>query len=326
MKSQIMNKKKPSQFVQTIFNKYGMLLVFVLLCIVMSFSHKTFMTMGNWQNLVRQISVNGILAMGMTFVILTGGIDLSVGSMIAVSGVVAAKFLTDYPDTSMFVALLFALGICCCFGACYGSIIAQFGLPPFVVTLSIMQIARGFALVYSDGKPIIIYDDAVRSLGQGKLFGVLPVPVIIFLCVFLISLFLLKSTKFGRYVVAIGGNKQAARASGVNVKLYTTLVYILNSLFVAIAGIILAARTQSGQPAVGTGYECDAIAAVVIGGTSLNGGVGSVVGTLIGALIIGVINNGLNLLGVSSYYQMIAKGLIILIAVLLDVYTKKTRK
>lgn len=305
------------------FEKYGMLCILLLFCLVLSIASENFFTWNNWQNLIRQVCVNGILALGMTFVILTGGIDLSVGPLCAVSGVVAAKYMFEHPDTPIIVPILLAFGVCLIFGIFYGSIISWSGLPPFVVTLAVMQIARGLALAYTDGKPIMINNEVFRFLGQGKLFNAIPIPVLFFLVIFLYSLFMQNNTKFGRYIYAIGGNENAAKASGVNVRRYRTLVYIQSACFVSIAGILLAARTQSGQPAVGTSYECDAIAAVVIGGTSMSGGIGGVGGTVIGILIIGVINNGLNLMGVSSYYQTVAKGLIILIAVLIDVITKK---
>lgn len=308
------------------FDKFGMLCVLVLICAVISIANEKFLTFGNWQNLVRQISINGILALGMTFVILSGGIDLSIGPVVALSGVIAAKFMRDHEGMPIVVPILLAILICAVLGMFYGSVISWSGLPPFVVTLSIMQIARGIALAYTDGQPIIIKNTFFRMIGQGEVFNIVPVPFILFLVIFLLSLFLLKQTRFGRYIYAIGGNAEAARASGVNVRKYNTLVYMLNASFVGLAGLILAARTQSGQPAVGTGFECDAIAAVVIGGTSMSGGTGGVTGTIIGILIIGVINNGLNLLGVSSYYQTVAKGLMILAAVLLDVVTKKVKK
>lgn len=316
----------PKMTFKQFFDRFGMLFVLLLFCIILSFANDTFLTWGNWQNVMRQISVNGILAMGMTFVILNGGIDLSIGSLIAVSGVISAKYMVDNPDSPIIIPILLSILVCAAFGAIYGSVISWTGLPPFVVTLSVMQIARGLALAYTEGQPILIKNEAFRSIGQSKLFGIIPTLVIVFLGVFLLSHFLLKQTKFGRYNYAIGGNQAAAEASGVNVKKHKTLVYILNAAFVGLAGVVLAARTQSGQPAVGVGYECDAIAAVVIGGTSMSGGVGGVTGTIIGVFVIGIINNGLNLLGVSSYYQTVAKGLIILAAVLIDFFTKRAKK
>ena len=323
MKINTVNKTKMTR--RQLVGKYGLLGVMLLFCVILAIANPNFLTFGNWQNLMRQIAVNGVLAMGMTAVILTGGIDLSVGSLVAVSGVVAAKYLQANPEGSIVIAFLLPIAVCAVFGAAYGSIIAWTGLPPFVVTLSVMQIARGLALAYADGQPIMIKNQLFRYIGQGKLFGAIPIPVIVFLAIFVIMLILTTQTRFGRYVYAIGGNENAAKASGVNIKLNRTLVYMLNASLVAVAGILLAARTQSGQPAVGTGYESDAIAAVVIGGTSMSGGLGGVVGTLMGAVMIGLINNGLNLLGVSSYYQTVAKGLIILAAVLLDVFTKKVK-
>lgn len=214
------------------FEKYGMLCILLLFCLVLSVVSESFFTWGNWQNLIRQVCVNGILALGMTFVILTGGIDLSVGPLCAVAGVVAAKFMVDNPNAPVIVPILLAFGVCLIFGIFYGSIISWSGLPPFVVTLAVMQIARGLALAYTDGKPIIIKNEVFRFLGQGKLFGVIPIPVLFFLAIFLYSLFIQRHTKFGRYIYAIGGNENAAKASGVNVRKYRTLPCVVMNLSV----------------------------------------------------------------------------------------------
>ena len=258
----------------------------------------------------------------MTFVIMTGGIDLTVGSLVAVAGVVSGSILVANPDN---VVLAVAAGIlvCALFGAMNGFFAAYMGVPPFVATLAGQTIARGFAYVYSDGKPYTLASDGFSMIGKGM------APIIIFIVILAICHIMLSKMKFGRYIYAVGGNPKAAEASGVRVKYILMKVYILSGVLAGIAGIagiVLASRTNSGQPAVGTGYETDAIAAAVIGGTSMTGGIGTIPGTLIGILIIGTLNNGLNLLDVSSYWQQIIKGLIILGAVCFDIVSKKVSK
>lgn len=279
----------------------------------------TFRTTDNAVNILRQVSVNGIIAIGMTFVIMTGGIDLTVGSLIAVAGVVAGSLLVKNPD-NVVLAIILALLVCGLFGAMNGFFVAYMGVPAFVATLAGMTIARGFAYVYSDGKPYTLASEGFRFIGKGS------TPIVIFLIIVLAAHVMLKKTKFGRYIYATGGNIKAAAASGVHVKGVLLRVYILGGVLAGVSGIVLASRTNSGQPAVGVGYETDAIAAAVIGGTSMTGGVGTISGTLIGILIIGTLNNGLNLLDVSSYYQQIIKGLIILGAVCFDIRSKNLSK
>ncbi|MDF2513135.1 MAG: inner-rane translocator [Herbinix sp.] len=295
--------------------KYGILIVLIIMWIIMLSVSPTFRTTDNAVNILRQVSVNGIIAIGMTFVIMTGGIDLTVGSLIAVSGVVAGSILVANPD-NVILAIIAAIIVCGFFGAINGFFVAYMRVPAFVATLAGMTIARGFAYVYSDGKPYTLASENFSLIGKGS------VPIIIFLIIALISHIILSKMKFGRYIYATGGNLKAASASGVKVKAILLKVYILGGVLAGIAGIVLASRTNSGQPAVGTGYETDAIAAAVIGGTSMTGGVGTIGGTLIGILIIGTLNNGLNLLDVSSYYQQIIKGLIILGAVCFDIHSK----
>ncbi|MGO5052069.1 ABC transporter permease [Lachnospiraceae bacterium LCP25S3_G4] len=299
--------------------KYGILMVLVIMWIILLCVSPTFRTTDNAINILRQVSVNGIIAIGMTFVIMTGGIDLTVGSLIAVSGVVAGSILVKNPQ-NVVIAIAAALIICALFGAMNGFFVAYMDVPAFVATLAGMTIARGFAYVYSDGKPYTLASEGFSVIGKGS------IPIIIFLVIVLLAHILLKKMKFGRYIYATGGNMKAASASGVKVKSVLLRVYILGGVLAGISGIVLASRTNSGQPAVGTGYETDAIAAAVIGGTSMTGGVGTISGTLIGILIIGTLNNGLNLLDVSSYYQQIIKGLIILGAVCFDIRSKSMSK
>lgn len=304
-----------------ILRKYGLLLALLLLVVILSFISKTFFTAHNLMNVVRQISINGLIALGMTFVILTGGIDLSVGSLVAVSGVIAGSILNNNPE-QFIPAAIAAIIVSGIFGFITGGLIVKFNLPPFIATLAMLTIARGFALVYSDGRPYILDSEPFKVFGQGYL-GPIPVPVIILVIMCLFTFVLLNWTKFGRYVYAVGGNEQAAKASGVRVGKILLSVYMLNGLLTGLAGVVLASRINSGQPAIGESYELDAIASVVIGGTSLTGGVGNIIGTILGFFIIGIINNGLNLLNVSSYYQLIVKGVIIIAAVILDQKTKK---
>lgn len=308
-----------SKFNMEFARKYGILMVLVVMWLLLMIVSPTFRTAKNAVNILRQVSVNGIIAIGMTFVIMTGGIDLTVGSLVAVAGVVSGSILVANPS-NVIIAVAAGIVICALFGAMNGFFVAYMGVPPFVATLAGMTIARGFAYVYSDGKPYTLASEGFSLIGRGM------TPIVIFILILIACHLFLSKMKFGRYIYAVGGNVKAAEASGVKVKHILMKVYILSGVLTGIAGIVLASRTNSGQPAVGTGYETDAIAAAVIGGTSMTGGIGTIPGTLIGILIIGTLNNGLNLLDVSSYYQQIIKGLIILGAVCFDIMSKKVSK
>jgi ribose/xylose/arabinose/galactoside ABC-type transport system permease subunit len=252
----------------------------------------------------------------MTFVIITGGIDLSVGSLLDLSAVEATSF-EHTGEYHLNVHLLRGLGVGCLGGTINGVLIAKKRIAPFIVTLGMMTAARGLALVYTQGRPVINLSDAYNEIGGGYWVGI-PLPVIIFLVFILLGIFILHFTRFGRYVYAIGGNELATKISGIRTDRIKIGVYALAGALAGVAGIVLSSRVMSGSAATGQGYELDAIAAVVIGGTSLTGGIGSIAGTIVGVLIIGVMNNGLDLLNVSSYWQQIAKGIIIVLAVLLD--------
>ncbi|OUM90076.1 MAG: ribose ABC transporter permease [Caldibacillus debilis] len=299
------------------FQKMGPLLGLLLIVIVLTILSPNFLTATNILNVFRQVSINALLAFGMTYVILTGGIDLSVGSILALCSALAAGFMTDSMDPVLAVSAGLVLGAL--MGAANGFVIAKGKVAPFIATLATMTIFRGLTLVYTEGRPITGFSDSVafKMIGRGYFLGV-PVPVYIMLAIFLILYLVLKKTTFGRGVYAVGGNEEASRLSGLNVDRIKIGVYTISGLLSAFAGIILASRLNSAQPTAGISYELDAIAAVVIGGTSLSGGRGRIAGTLIGALIIGVLNNGLNLLNVSSFYQQVVKGGVILLAVLLD--------
>lgn len=280
-----------------------------------------FISVSNLMNVLRQVSINALIAFGMTFVILTGGIDLSVGSTLALTGAVTAGLMASGVDPIF--AMLLGLLLGAVLGAINGIIIAKGKVAPFIATLATMTIYRGLTLVYTDGRPISGLGDSLtfQMLGKGYFLGI-PIPVVTMIISFAILYFILKKTTFGRRVYAVGGNEEASILSGINADRIKIYVYSLLGLLAAVASLILTSRLNSAQPTAGEMFELDAIAAVVLGGTSLTGGRGWIVGTLIGALIIGVLNNGLNLIGVTSFFQQVVKGAVILLAVLLD--RKKT--
>lgn len=304
--------------------QYGIVIAFVVLCVALSIASPFFLTTGNLLNVLRQTSINGILAIGMTFVILTRGIDLSVGSIVALAGVIGASFATNsmqmavaggpyHPALAIGVGVLAGMGC----GFVSGVVVSRFAVPAFVATLGMLGVARGLTLLYTGGLPVPNLTPEFRWIGTGAVAGI-PVPVIIFFLVFLGAWVVLAHTRYGRHVYAVGGNEKSAKTSGIDTKRVILSVYVISGALAALGGLILTARTGSGLTQAGMAYELDAIAAVVIGGTSLAGGVGSIVGTLFGALIIGVMTNGLQLLGVDAYYQQVIKGVIIVLAVMLD--------
>ena len=282
-----------------------------------------FLTISNLLNVAEQATIIAIIAVGMTFVIITGGIDLSVGSVLAFSGVVMASGLQS--GVPLPLALLMGLGVGLVCGLVNGLLITVGRLPPFIATLGMMSVARGAALMFTQGRPISGFSESFRSLATGEVLRV-PTPVFIMIGVYVMAHFILRRTKLGRYTYAIGGNEEAALLSGINVRLYKTVVYGLAGMLAGLAAILLTARLNSAQPIAGMNYELDAIAATVIGGTSLLGGEGTVVGTLIGALIMAVLRNGLNLLGVSSFIQQVVIGSVIILAVLIDMALKRRGK
>ncbi|MEG1002299.1 ABC transporter permease [Clostridium sp.] len=300
-------------------DKYKSLIGLVLLCIIITFVTPKFLSVANITNVFTQVSVNAIIAVGMTFVILTGGIDLSVGSTLAISGALSASIIKSTGSITLAILGAAACGII--IGFVNGILIAKGKLQAFIATLATMTIFRGVTLVYTDGTPISKLSETFAKIGNAKL-GFIPVPVIITIVIAAIAIFVLSQTKFGRYLYALGGNEESAKLSGINTDRIKMMTYVVSGFVSAIAGVIITSRIGSASPNAGTGFELDAIAAVVIGGTSLAGGEGKISGTIIGALIIGVLNNGLNLMNVSPFYQSIVKGLVILIAVLLD---KKSR-
>lgn len=315
--SETTSKKKSQRTLATFMSDYGIMVAFIALCVVLSIASPYFLGVSNLLNVLRQVSINGVLAIGMTFVILTRGIDLSVGSMMAFAAIVAASFAGASADSVLILPILMGLGAGLALGCINGVMVARFAIPPFVMTLGMLSMARGLTYIYSDGMPISSLSSNFLWLGQGTVAGI-PVPVLLFAAVFLLAWFTLRYTAFGRYVYAVGGNPTASRLSGINVRGITFAVYAISGTLCGLAGLMIAARTSAALPQAGVAYELDAIAAVVIGGTSLAGGKGRIIGTLFGVLIIGVINNGLDLLGVSSFYQQLVKGAIIVVAVMLD--------
>lgn len=309
--------KSSNQFIGMLKSNTGILCVMILIGITLSFMTPNFLTAGNIISVLRQISNNIFLALGMTLVIILGGIDLSVGSIVAMSGTLTVGFIVTN-GVPMMPAILAGLALGTLVGLFNGFIVARFQVPAFIVTLSTMNMAKGIAYIYSGGRSTRITSDAYAMIGTGYLFGVVPLPVVYMIILIIIFVILLNKTKFGTYVYAVGGNRESARLSGVPIKKVEILVFTISGFLAAFAGIVLSSRMYSGQPKAGDGYEMDAIAACVLGGISMAGGTGHVSGTVIGAVVIGIISNGLNLIGVSSFWQLLVKGLIILVAVIID--------
>ncbi|MBV9440198.1 MAG: ABC transporter permease [Candidatus Eremiobacteraeota bacterium] len=304
----------------------------VLVVAVNALTHGSFLTAGNLTNVLRQITINAIMAVGQTFVIITAGIDLSVGSLVGLAGVVAALFANavHLPGPLAFLAtLVVALAVGCAAGWINALPVVKLGLPPFITTLAMMQVARGLAFILAHGQPIPLANgDPFNWLGVGTFFDIpgftgMPYQVAVMLAVVIVGAVLLGRTIFGRYVLALGGNEEAARLAGIDTGRVKTAVYVISGACSALAGLMLMARFSSGIPQNGIGYELNAIAAVVVGGTSLMGGRGTIAGTFFGALLIGVLNNVMNLIGIESYTQMIVLGAVILLALILDALRKR---
>lgn len=305
----------------------GIIVAFLVLCVFLSVFPKTsgsFFTRQNIFNVLRQISTNLFLACGMTMVIILGGIDLSVGSIIALSGCISAGCVARY-NLPLPIALLMGLLVGLLVGMFNGAVISKTTIPAFIVTLATMNIAKGLAYVYTGGSPVRVVTKEWQFLGAGYV-GVFPTPVVILVIVLIITAIIMNKTKMGRHMYAVGGNQQAAEFSGIKVEKVKFFVHAFSGLMAGLAGIVLASRMYSGQPTAGDGAEMDAIAAVVVGGTSMAGGSGKIGGTIIGGLIIGVLNNGLNLLNVNSFWQYVVKGVVILLAVFLDYFRNKGKK
>ncbi len=304
-----------------IVRKYGV--IFGLVGIIAFFAVESphyFFTFSNFMLISKQSSINALLAIGQMFVILTAGIDLSVGSMVGLSGAIAAG--TIVATGNVFIGIMAGLGIGAGMGAINGIIVAFAKVPAFITTLATMSAIAGITLIYTNGQPIWDLPHSFMYLGQGYVAGV-PVPVVIMMIVFVIAWITLSLTRYGRHVYAVGGNIKASRAAGIKINSLLVTVYTVSGFLAALAGIILASRLGTAEPTAGRGYELDSIAAVVLGGTSLFGGEGWIVGTLVGAYIIGILNNGMTILNISPYYQEVVKGVVILLAVMLTSFGKK---
>ena len=304
-------------------NNIGIITVLLIIGIVLSFISPVFLTVDNIVSVLRQVSNNIYLALGMTLVIILGGIDLSVGAIVAMCGTLTVGFIVTNGipiPVAIFLGLL--IGTVC--GLFNGLVISQFKVPAFIVTLAMMNMAKGIAYIYSGGRSTRITDKGFIAIGSGKLFNFIPLPVVYMIILIIVFTVLLNKTKFGTHIYAVGGNRESAYLSGIPIKKTEIIVYTLAGFLAAFAGLVLCSRMFSGQPSVGEGYELDAIAACVLGGVSMSGGIGSISGTIFGAIIIGIVSNGLNLMGVSSFWQLLVKGIIILIAVLIDTQKGKT--
>lgn len=316
-----MNKSIFESGIKTLFSKFGIYIAFALLCLVLSILSPYFFTFKNMVNVLNQVSIIGIIAIGSTFVLISGGLDLSPGAVVALAGVMAAQFghPGEYP---LIVPIVVGITTGILFGIFNGFVTSKGGVPPFIVTLGTMTIGRGLALLACDGMQVINLSDKYVDLASSEVFGI-PILIVLFILVFLFSYFVLNMTRFGRHIYAVGGNENAAHVSGVNVNRIKISVYAIAGALSGFGGLLLSSRTIVGSPIAGSGYELDAIAAAVIGGTSTTGGLGKLSGTIIGALIIQVISNGLDMINVPSYYQQIVKGSIIILAVFIDMRSKK---
>ncbi len=314
-------QKNRMQTVGTAFREFytrsGMFLILVVMLLIVSCLTPNFLRVTNLLNLLRQVSFTAIIGCGLTFILISKNMDLSSGAIVSLTSVVTALFAHpgEYPLAVSIILGLF-VGVAC--GFVNGVIIANFAIPPFIVTLGMKEVASGLALLFSNACPIPDLHEEILWLGTGRVFGVIPIPCVILALVVAVTWVILSRTKFGRHVLAVGGNETAAVISGINVKWIKIKAYILVGFLASLSAIVLTGRNSSGQPSLGSGMEFDAIAAVIIGGTSMSGGVGTIWGTVIGALIIGVINNGMDLMNVNIYYQQIAKGVVMVAAVLLD--------
>ena len=303
--------------------RYGIGVIMLAMIVLLAIVSPTFRTSGNIISILLQISINGILAFGMVFVITSGCVDLSIGSMLALTSVIVGTMLNA--TGNILLSCLVAVAVTTLFGFINGALIAGFDMFPFVVTLATQLVIRGVAYILSGGYSASLANQEFKEIGGGKLFDVIPYPVIILLIVAVIAYIIMHHTTFGRYVYAVGGNPNTARASGISVFWTITGAYIISGVCSGIAGAIMTSRISAAQPNIGVGYETDAIAACVIGGTSFNGGIATIPGTFMGIIIIGLIYNGMNLVGINSYWQTITKGLLIIAAVMLDKFMNKRK-
>lgn len=308
-------KNNKRDMMKKIYVKYGIWMILIGMMILMTCLSENFLSTKNILNLVRQVSFISIIGFGSAFILICGGLDLSPGAVVAVTSVVSASFGRGEHPTALAILIGLCVGLAA--GTINGIFVTKLKVPPFIATLGMMTSAKGIAMLYTDGNSVNGLTDSYRIWGAGKLLGI-PIPIIIMLVLAVIMYILLEHTPYGRHVVAVGDNEQAAKISGIKTERIMLSVYIIGGVLASVASILMSGRIASGQPLLGEGYEMDAISAAVVGGVSLKGGVGSIWGVVCGALIIGIINNGMNLLGVSSYWQQVVKGIIIVLAIVLD--------
>lgn len=306
-------------------NNMAILVGAIALCVFLGIYNPNFLKLSNLTNVLRQISTNLNLAVAMTMVIILGGIDLSVGAVMAFVGVITTSLIA-FNGLPVQLAVIIGLLTGVAFGAFNGFFVSRTKIPPFIVTLATMNIARGAAYVYTGGKPVRVMSDSFNVIGSGYIADIIPLPVLYTVFILMVGVYILNKTKLGRHIYAVGGNRLAAKFAGINIQRVEFFAYTFSGLMAAVSGIVLASRMFSGQPTAGEGGELDAIAAVVLGGTSMSGGSGRLGGTVIGALIMGILSNGLNLMGVQSFWQYIVKGLVILLAVYADVMKKRNKE
>lgn len=298
--------------VRTFLKNYALLLSFAVICLVLTLSTEVFLTLGNLTDIVRQSSINGLVAVGMTFVILSGCIDLSAAATVALCGSIAGKL-----SNNMALAVTAALAMGLLIGLANGLLVTKSKVQPFILTLGMQMIIRGSSLVYTNGTTVYEVASKYRIIGRGGFIGI-PVPIVIFVVVLAVAFIVLNKSKLGRYTYAVGSNEEAARLSGIKTDLVRIVAFMTSGLLAALAGVVLTARVGAAEPLAATGWELDAVAAVIIGGTSLRGGQGGVLNTILGVFIISVINNGMTLMNIESFYHQIIKGIIIILAVLID--------
>lgn len=296
--------------------KYGIVLVLVVLFIVFSILSPAFLTFQNLMNIARQISMMSIVAVGFTFVLIGGGLDLSVGSQLAIMNIVSSMMIAAGVPVPL--ALLAGILLTTLVGMFNGFVITRFQIPPLIATLATMTSLRGLAFILCGGYPIYGMPDSVKFLGQGYIFGVIPVPVVIMLVIIVAGAVLLNKTFLGRYFYALGCNEEATRLAGINVGLVRITAYSLLGFLTGIAGMIMLGRVSSGQPGIATGLEMDVLTSIVLGGVSINGGKGTIFGAFIGAVIIGTLSNGMSIVGINEYYQQLIKGIVLLAVIIMD--------
>ena len=309
--------------INTFIAEYAIIIIFIVLFVAMSIFAPNFLTGSNIANVLRQVSINGICAIGMTFVILTGGIDLSVGAIIGVSGVLTAMMMIN--NVNPIIASLISLALCTFIGFATGLVISHIGIPPMVATMGTMTSLRGVAYLITGGTPVFGFDSRYAVIGQGYV-GAVPIPVIILVLSFAAGIFFLSKTRHSRYIYGVGGNEEVARLSGISVHRIKAFVYAVSGFCSALAGLVMLGRLNSGQPRAGESYEMDVITAVVLGGVSLTGGVGKISHVVFGVLIIGVLTNGMTMMAVDDYWQRVVKGLVLLLAVGFDRFIQRRQQ